>query len=194
MYLRKIKVCNVNTFSYNRGTPRGALYLGNIGSPKDRCVSDTCDFFFFLGSLFRHQFHLWKPLGGSSGSVSQRPEVKIFKNEQFRLIRRFETRYGSPVHRSAQPQDGIGWNSISICICCRGLIKLLWLTLVRWLVKPGRAKTGFCGLRLRSAAVPRLRFTRSGGYGKIPVSRSAEPLNGISWNLASICICCRGII
>ena len=40
-------VCNVTTFSYNRGTPGGALYLGNIGSPKDRCVSDTCDFFFF---------------------------------------------------------------------------------------------------------------------------------------------------
>ena len=47
MYLRKIMVCNVITFSYNRGTPGGALYLGNIGSPKDRCVSDTCDFFFF---------------------------------------------------------------------------------------------------------------------------------------------------
>ena len=43
MYLRKIMVCNVNTFSYNRGTPGGALYLGNIGSPKDRCVSDTCE-------------------------------------------------------------------------------------------------------------------------------------------------------
>ena len=41
MYLRKITVCNVNTFSYNRGTPGGALYLGNIGSPKDRCVSNT---------------------------------------------------------------------------------------------------------------------------------------------------------
>ena len=102
MYLRKIMVCNVTTFSYNRGTPRGALYLGNIGSPKDRCVSDTCDFFFFLGSLFRHQFHLWKPLGGCSGSVSQRPEVKIFKNEQFRLIRRFETRYGSLVVQNKQ--------------------------------------------------------------------------------------------
>ena len=43
MYLRKIMVCNVTTFSYNRGTPGGALYLGNIGSPKDRCVSDTCE-------------------------------------------------------------------------------------------------------------------------------------------------------
>ena len=43
MYLRKIMVCIVNTFSYNRGTPGGALYLGNIGSPKDRCVSDTCE-------------------------------------------------------------------------------------------------------------------------------------------------------
>ena len=51
MYLRKITVCNVNTFSYNRGTPGGALYLGNIGSPKDRCVSNTCDFFFFRFSI-----------------------------------------------------------------------------------------------------------------------------------------------
>ena len=98
MYLFKIMFFNVTTFSYNTGTPGGALYLGNIGSPKDRCVSNTCDFF-FLGSLLRHQFHFWKPLGGCSGSVSQRPEVKIFKNE--RLIRRFETRYvrnnpGSP--------------------------------------------------------------------------------------------------
>ena len=36
-------VCNVTTFSYNRGPSGGALYLGNIGSLKDRCVSDTCD-------------------------------------------------------------------------------------------------------------------------------------------------------
>ena len=43
MYLRKIMVYNVTTFSYNRATPGGALYLGNIGSPKDRCVSDTCE-------------------------------------------------------------------------------------------------------------------------------------------------------
>ena len=43
MYLRKIMVCNVTRFAYNRGTPGGALYLGNIGSPKDRCVSDTCE-------------------------------------------------------------------------------------------------------------------------------------------------------
>ena len=84
MYLRKIMVCNVNTFSYNRGTPGGALYLGNIGSPKDRCVSDTCEKklqTIFLGSLLRHQVHLWKPLGECSGSVSRRPEVKIFKNK-----------------------------------------------------------------------------------------------------------------
>ena len=40
MYLRKIMVCNVTRFAYNRGTPGGALYLG---SPKDRCVSDTCE-------------------------------------------------------------------------------------------------------------------------------------------------------
>ena len=88
MYLRKITVCNVNTFSYNRGTPGGALYLGNIGSPKDRCVSDTCEEKNpnFLGPLLRHQFHLWKPLGGCSGSVSRRPEVKIFKNGQLRLM------------------------------------------------------------------------------------------------------------
>ena len=43
MYMRKIMVCNVTTFSYNRGPSGGALYLGNIGSPKDRCVSDTCE-------------------------------------------------------------------------------------------------------------------------------------------------------
>ena len=43
MYLCKIFVFNLTTFSYNRGTPGGALYLGNIGSPKDRCVSDTCE-------------------------------------------------------------------------------------------------------------------------------------------------------
>ena len=43
MYMRKIMVCNVTTFSYNRGPSGGALYLGNIGSLKDRCVSDTCD-------------------------------------------------------------------------------------------------------------------------------------------------------
>ena len=80
MYLRKIMVCNVTRFAYNRGTPGGALYLG---SPKDRCVSDTCekkipdDYF---------GFSLWKPLGGCSGSVSRRPEVKIFKNGQLRLM------------------------------------------------------------------------------------------------------------
>ena len=64
MYLCKIFVFNLTTFSYNRGTPGGALYLGNIGSPKDRCVSDTCekkipdDYFGF----------------------------KIFKNERFRRM------------------------------------------------------------------------------------------------------------
>ena len=86
-------VCNVTTFSYNRGPSGGALYLGNIGSLKDRCVSDTCDEK-ILGSLLRHQFHLWNPWGACSGSGSRKPEVKIFRNERFRLIRRFRTRYG----------------------------------------------------------------------------------------------------
>lgn len=91
--MRKIMVRNVTTFSYNRGPSGGALYLGNIGSLKDRCVSDTCDEK-ILGSLLRHQFHLWNPWGACSGSGSRKPEVKIFRNERFRLIRRFRTRYG----------------------------------------------------------------------------------------------------
>ena len=43
MYMHKIRVCNVTTYSYNRGPPRGALYLGNIDSVKNRCVSNTCE-------------------------------------------------------------------------------------------------------------------------------------------------------
>ena len=59
MYLRKIMVCNVSTFSYNTGTPGGALYLGNIGSPKDRCVSDTCekkipDAYLYIFKIFKN--------------------------------------------------------------------------------------------------------------------------------------------
>ena len=66
MYLRKIMVCNFATFSYNTGTPGGALYLGNIGSPKDRCVSDTCE-----KKNPGQLFWVW---------------VKIFKNGQLRLV------------------------------------------------------------------------------------------------------------
>ena len=35
---------------------------------------------------------------------------------------------------------------------------------------------------------------RPGAYGIIPVGRSAEPLDGCSCNLASICICCSRIL
>ena len=67
MYLRKIMVCNVTTFSYNRGTPGGALYLGNIGSPKDRCVSDTCEKKIpddFFGSSIKTPVSPLETLGG----------------------------------------------------------------------------------------------------------------------------------
>ena len=43
MYVRKIMVCNVTNFSYNRGPPGGGLYCGSIGSIKDRCVIGTCE-------------------------------------------------------------------------------------------------------------------------------------------------------
>ena len=105
-------VCNVITFSYNRGTPGGALYLGNIGSPKDRCVSDTCEEKNpnFLGPLLRHQFHLWNHWGACCGSGSRKPEVKIFRNERFRLIRRFRTRYGR-----TEIRPDIFWGSLLGC-------------------------------------------------------------------------------
>lgn len=49
-----------------------------------------------------------------------------------------------PVGRSAEPLNGISCNLASICICCRRILFLLWLTLVRWPVYPGRMQTGFC--------------------------------------------------
>ena len=51
----------------------------------------------------------------------------------------------SPVGRSAEPLNGISCNLASICICCRRILFLLWLTIVRWPVYPGRMQTGFCG-------------------------------------------------
>ena len=53
MYVRKIMVCNVTNFSYNRGPPGGGLYCGSIGSIKDRCVIGTCE----KNNFFR--FPLW---------------------------------------------------------------------------------------------------------------------------------------
>ena len=67
MYVRKIMVCNVTTFSYNRGPSGGALYLGNIGSLKDRCVSDTCDEKIpvdFFGFSIKTPVSPLEPLGG----------------------------------------------------------------------------------------------------------------------------------
>ena len=49
-----------------------------------------------------------------------------------------------PVGRSAEPLNGISCNLASICIRCRRILFLLWLTLVRWPVYPGRMQTGFC--------------------------------------------------
>ena len=65
--MRKIMVCNVTTFSYNRGPSGGALYLGNIGSLKDRCVSDTCDEKIpvdFFGFSIKTPVSPLEPLGG----------------------------------------------------------------------------------------------------------------------------------
>ena len=53
MYVRKIMVCNVTNFSYNRGPPGGGLCCGSIGSIKDRCVIGTCE----KNNFFR--FPLW---------------------------------------------------------------------------------------------------------------------------------------
>ena len=64
----------------------------------------------FLGSLLRHQFHLWNPWGACSGSGSRKPEVKIFRNERFRLIRRFRTRYGR-----TEIRPDIFWGSLLGC-------------------------------------------------------------------------------
>ena len=64
-----------------RTTTKAALRTGvsrTLVKKKSRTI--------FLGPLLRHQFHLWKPLGGCSGSVSRRPEVKILKNGQLRLV------------------------------------------------------------------------------------------------------------
>ena len=49
-----------------------------------------------------------------------------------------------PVGRSAEPLDGCSCNLASICICCSRILFLLWSTLVRWPVYPGRMQTGFC--------------------------------------------------
>ena len=56
MYVRKIMVCNVTNFSYNRGPPGAGLCCGSIGSIKDRCVIGTCEKNYFFGSLFGHTF------------------------------------------------------------------------------------------------------------------------------------------
>ena len=64
----------------------------------------------FLGSLLRHQFHLWNHWGACCGSGSRKPEVKIFRNERFRLIRRFRTRYGR-----TEIRPDIFWGSLLGC-------------------------------------------------------------------------------
>ena len=62
MYMRNMMICKVSTFSYNRPPRGGALYDGNIGSVKDRCVLDTCENLknvnFFRFSLLTSLLHL----------------------------------------------------------------------------------------------------------------------------------------
>ena len=100
LYVRKIMVCNVTNFSYNRGPPGGGLCSGSIGSIKDRCVIGTCEKNnFFRFPLWTRVWHLkclqdiqWECFMKTRGqNIQKRPitdRPKIFRRRRRRHRRR----------------------------------------------------------------------------------------------------------